>query len=103
VYECCTVDVGGSCDIHNARVVTARKEYKCGECGAPILPGQRYEYVTMLYEGLWNKHRTCLLCMTIRDDLCQNWYYGMVDDQIQECYGVSLRDNWWGWDDEEEE
>lgn len=49
------------------RVVTARKNHMCGECGKEITKGERYEVQNLLYDGSFSWYKTCLDCVSIRD------------------------------------
>lgn len=70
----------------------ARKPHECGECGAAIHPGERYEYVSGLWDGEWGKHYTCQPCVAIRDWYCPGGYcYGEVATQIDDCLGFDYR------------
>lgn len=72
----------------------ARKQHVCGECGEPILPGQKYEYVTGCWDGLWGDHKTCYACYLIRSHyMPTGWYYGRVADDVSECLGFDYRDD----------
>ena len=61
------MDWGGECvcdwdadpaDVYCSKTRKARKEHVCCECRQKILPGQEYEYVTMMYEGRWESYKT---------------------------------------------
>ena len=40
----------------------ARKEHRCGECHAPIKPGESYARVNYLFEGAWGTAIRCAAC-----------------------------------------
>ena len=42
----------------------ARKQHRCCECHEPILPGQRYERIFVIFEGTPDSHKTCEFCAT---------------------------------------
>lgn len=44
----------------------ARKQYRCCECGNHIEVGNRYEYVTGIWDGVGQTFRTCLDCVEAR-------------------------------------
>ena len=51
----------------------ARKQHSCCECGSSIEPGERYEYVS----GLWEDFcvfKTCLFCVGVREDYNSHAY-----------------------------
>ncbi len=78
-----------SCDYDIAeqywtKMVKARKQHICCECGEEIEPGEQYEKISMVHEGEFSSHKTCLLCHRIAQDLCCG------------CYAVEqLRDTIW--------
>jgi dUTP pyrophosphatase len=45
----------------------ARKQHRCGECGQPIAVGDRYQYVSGIWDGSPDSHRTCIRCAAVRD------------------------------------
>ena len=52
--------------VFNEKVVRARKQHRCCECGRLILPGCRYQTVFGVWEGNAETFRTCLLCYDLR-------------------------------------
>ena len=56
---------------------TARKQHKCCECGDPIKPGDRYEYVCGKWDSRIDVYKTCAGCENIRKSLnCgSGWTY----------------------------
>jgi hypothetical protein len=80
----------------------ARKPHKCCECGDEIVKGERYEYVTMLFDGRWSEYKTCLPCYHIGDDLgCR--CYGDLYEAFWDAFGWDYREDPSEWDDDEEE
>ena len=75
VYEPCNVD---------RRI--ARRNWRCCECDRFISPGASYEHVRGCMDGRWYTHRTCPLCVEIRDVFrCgEGFYYEMLWDTMQE-------------------
>lgn len=47
---------------------TAPHRYKCDECGDAIKKGSRYEFIWGRWDDHWFIHRTCGICMKIRED-----------------------------------
>jgi hypothetical protein len=45
----------------------ARKQHKCCECRRPIMPGEKYEECSGIWDGEPNRYRTCSRCERIRD------------------------------------
>jgi len=82
----CYCDFGESPDVYCAETRTARAKHKCYECSGSILPGERYERVSMLYEGSWDVAKTCQRCLDVRHYIaahapCFCWLHGsMLDD-----------------------
>ena len=53
--------------LFSQQIKVARKQHNCCECGSSIEPGERYEYVS----GLWEDFcvfKTCLFCVEVRED-----------------------------------
>ena len=77
-------------DVHKVTIVQARRLWHCVECHERILPGEPYEFVRGLWEGVWMTYRTCLTCKRIREDLFCNWVYGELSNGLSECLGIGL-------------
>lgn len=72
---------------------TARKTYRCYECGGEIKPGQKYHKETGLWEGRWETFRICKPCVGIRRKYCPRGYiYGNLVETIGECLGFDYRE-----------
>jgi len=71
--------------LFNQQIIQARKQHKCNECYQPILPGQKYEYVTGLWEQGFDRFRTCLACVEVRDKFFCSYIYGQVWSDLSEC------------------
>lgn len=84
------VDIDTSASFASERVVKARKAHKCCECGAPIAIGNKYEYVSGLWEGAFSQYKTCLACKEIRDRFFCTWYYGMIWDTFLSDYAMDV-------------
>lgn len=100
----CACDYGDEirASVSTTKIVTARETHTCCECREEIMPGERYEYVSGLWDGEWVDYRTCLPCAAIRDDYCGDGYvFGGLWEALHECMGIDYdgRRN----DDEEEE
>ena len=87
---CCALsaDHGDHASVFNERTVTARKDHRCSECGDVIPKGTKHEHVTGCWEGRWERFRTCLLCVEIRDHFScgEGWIYGEVWSQLAESF-----------------
>jgi len=79
--------------VSTTRTRTARKEHVCEECGGPIPKGAKYEYVRGRWDDEWVTHKTCMVCMRIREWYCPHgWVYGELAIQIEECLGFDYRE-----------
>lgn len=84
-YDCvCDYDAP---QFYFADIRKARKQHKCEECGAPILPGDRYESVVGKWDGFVDTFKTCERCHDIRiwtknNVPCLCWVHG---DMIEGC------------------
>ena len=45
----------------------ARKEHKCGECRKSIERGDKYQYISGIWEGEPSSYKTCLSCAKLRE------------------------------------
>lgn len=82
------------CDYEPASVYTkttptARSEHRCEECGAPILPGEKYERVFAVWDGYPTICKTCERCVEVRRFVkesvpCFCWAHGSLHDDAQE-------------------
>lgn len=54
-------------EFHTETHRVARKRHTCTECRGYVEPGDRYEYVTGLWEGDVSTHKTCAHCEAARD------------------------------------
>jgi len=77
-------DVDEICEALKDNIVIARKGHHCDECHDPILPGQKYRYETLVYEGRVFTHKTCLDCDSIRRHLCGCFQFGEIRQLVKE-------------------
>jgi len=83
--SCVYVDVEGTARLISEKVVRARTQHVCGECGETIKPGQRYERFRGVYDDKPMTHRTCETCLDLRSTLfCGGWTYGGVREDLHE-------------------
>jgi hypothetical protein len=85
-YDC-------SCDydpatVYSARMVRARKEYRCEECPNRIMVGEQHEYTFGVWDGCASQFRTCFDCVDrrkwVRNNLpCFCWAHGNLLDDIK--------------------
>jgi hypothetical protein len=77
-------------DFYSNRVVKARKQHKCYECRMPIVPGDRYEYVTGKCDGAIDTFRTCGKCVDLRTWVqnnvpCLCWAHGNLFSDLRDA------------------
>jgi len=78
------VDEDYAADIYNSKIVTARKEHKCGECSKTISPKEEYEVVNILRDGTFRMYKTCTDCVSIRNVFfCNGWIFKNIMDDIR--------------------
>ncbi len=46
----------------------ARKAHKCCECRQIIGIGEKYQYCSGIWDGVPDSYKTCLSCLTLRND-----------------------------------
>ena len=80
---CIDMDYDNDNVFFSERMVTARKEHKCCECGAAIHCGQIFEYAKGKNDAFWTA-KTCAECAEIRKAMvCGTWVYGMLFEEIR--------------------
>jgi hypothetical protein len=88
MMECSCVYVGDTSsgnEFYRSKIVTAKKLHKCCECHKAILPSEKYEYVSQLVEGDFFTHKTCLDCLSVRDEFfCDGWWFENVWEHLTE-------------------
>lgn len=62
--DCLLPDAGGE-----TKIVKARKQHKCCECGFAISAGDRYQRIDGIWEGEAKSFFTCLSCAEVRSRL----------------------------------
>ena len=104
-------NLGGECScsisydpasVYNRKIVKARKEHGCCECGDMIIKGERYEHVKACYDGSWSDFKTCLPCMNIGLSMGCRMHGGLVE-MFWEMFGWDYRRDQSEWEDEEDE
>ena len=85
------MDVDDPSTVSTETIRKARKPHQCFECDRDIVVGERYEEATVLDDGEWDRYRTCLDCVSVRNAMfCGGWYYGRVWEDVRD----SLREGW---------
>lgn len=99
----CVCDTDYDCaDVSSTKIIKARKEHVCCECGETINSGEKYEYASGLWDGSWSHYKTCEICLRIRDEVCcGGWIFGELRDVIWEAFGLDyVTGETWEDDDE---
>ncbi len=81
----------------------ARKTHKCYECGNTINKGEKYEYVSSIYDGIPSNFKTCFLCYDAKNYVrsfvkCFRFSHGSLFDDIKYCidfYHHESSELWW--------
>lgn len=83
--SCIWVDPGDLVEMISSTSPTARKEHECGECRGVIKPGEDYERVFYRFEKEVSVHKTCEVCVEIREHFfCKGYCYGMIYENLNE-------------------
>ena len=85
-------DLGDAIDPIFTNVRTARKLWKCCECGDEIKVGDRYEDVSGVYDGQWDNYRTCTRCALVAADFFRGRTFGAMIEYFEEAHGFDYRD-----------
>ena len=86
----CTCDWDYTASLYVAERRTARKTHRCKECGRQIQPGEIYEHVRGIWDGMPDTVRTCPHCLAIRDWVtahvpCSCWsHHSLLEDMHAE-------------------
>jgi len=78
------IDFGDCPDFASEKMLTARKEHKCTECGRAILPGEKYEKLSGRWGYEFEVFKTCADCLSVKDNLFCNFMHGMMWECVQE-------------------
>ena len=78
------VDVGEPIEVLRESYPIARKQHVCYECGKTIAIGERYFKEATVFCGKFEVYKTCLECLSIRDNLTCSFYYGRVLEDVAE-------------------
>lgn len=64
----------------HTKIITARKDHACCECGHVIVRGEKYEQTTGSWDGVISRYKTCEKCADLRDSLGECFIYGELKD-----------------------
>lgn len=87
-------------DFCNETERTARKKYRCCECGETIPPGEKYIYWVGKWNGEIDSYKWCKACRAFVNDLrkegielndCGGWTFTMLWDEVFN-YGDDMSD-----------
>lgn len=58
----CDCDIGEAPACYTERIRTARKDHRCSECRRRIRAGEKYKYVSGIWDGYPSSYKTCSRC-----------------------------------------
>ena len=87
--NCSCINVGmdedGRATMLTEKIVTARIQHKCCECGVDIVSGDKYFKEVGVYEESFLRYKTCMDCVSIRDAFfCDGWIWTTMWDSIKD-------------------
>ena len=62
---------------------TAKKDYRCCECGEIIPKGTPHNYASGKTDGVWWQYRTCLPCDDLRQCFFCSWLYTQLYEDLR--------------------
>ena len=85
----CTISSTGYdsfCTVLKHKIVIARKNHLCSECGKTIIAKSSYNYFAGVFDGDFHVSKTCLDCCSLRDTFFPNggYTFGYVRDYVAE-------------------
>lgn len=86
--ECACIDIDIDC-VDQSELLTdcifkAKKEHVCHECERTIKKGEQYKKETYKFEGQFECYKTCVDCLSLRDNFFCSFYYGRIWDDIEQ-------------------
>lgn len=82
----CSLDYEGP-SFSEEKLVKARKQHGCCECGRMIQPGETYTQTSGCWDGRMDRFRCCHQCdratALIRQE-CSGWIFGNVEEDLLE-------------------
>lgn len=86
--SCISADVDNFSDVLFEKDLTAKVKHICYECLKEIEIGEAHHFEKTEFEGNFNEYRTCLDCMSVREHLVCEFYYGqiweLVDNELSQ-------------------
>lgn len=67
--SCIVADYDETATVETREQRKSRKDRRCFECGGLIKKGDKYEYVSALFDGEWKHMSVCMDCTSIRNAL----------------------------------
>lgn len=64
---------------------TARKHHQCMACPEPIAPGDRYHYVSWVFDGSAGSYKHCARCWTMIEAITDAHDYDVIVDLDLAC------------------
>jgi len=83
----CYCDTEGSPEFYRERIHIARKWHRCCECGSIIDPGEKYFYVTGLWDGDFSTYKTCEICQKIKQEAISSGHRCILFECLYETVG----------------
>ena len=88
-------DMGDEPDCSREQWRKARKAHTCCECHLEIAPGDRYQYISGVWDGRPEAFKTCAPCAQIREDFCKHGYvFGELREQLWNCLDIDYLGEW---------
>lgn len=91
---CCPLSSGDgvSPSCSSTVIRRARKEHSCGECSEPIRAGDRYQYISGIWDGYAGSYKTCLSCVEIRDHFnCGGFVFGTLWEELEQNFFPDMK------------
>lgn len=94
--QCCplssSIDGDGAASCSSTTIRKARKDHRCVECRETIKAGDRYEFVSGVWDGEPAAYKTCLSCVEIRDHFaCEGYLIGEVWNDLEDNFFPDMK------------
>lgn len=90
----CMIDYGERAAVWDQIIRKARKSHLCCECHRTIEKGEKYEYISSLFDGSWDHYHLCAHCSSASRWLskhCGGYLIGGILDDLQEHWEENYR------------